>query len=392
VNQASGAHAASAISVADAGNNLNAANVEAALAEILDAFEGDHFRATRRTPASTAPSASPSLGGTKALILDSNASGTAATRLRIYADTGSSVWFTLNASWDGAQWVRDASGTFCGGVPLRAQRDRVPPRGLVRSDVHDLDAHVAPPDEQHRQLRVRADRDGARGRAHRDGVDQQLQRDAHGRGRWRRHLPQPIPGGAVVDHAQRRSASGGFSGTPSTGYADRDGFGFFSYQSLAERRPRTGSARTPRSREEHMAIQEITEHRARPALRQVRPREPHRARRPRGRDRARRTGRGQRRAAPRVPDVPLARVPASLAGGGAGASRARQLGHLHRLLVDELHSELVKKGRVVAKLRGQGGKVFTRPIATAVKQRFFDKGLKLPARAVEQLQGKEPGQ
>ena len=26
-------------------------------------------------------------------------------------------------------------------------------------------------------------------------------------------------------------------------------------------------------------------------------------------------------------------------------------GHLHRLLVDELHSELVKKGRVVAKLR-----------------------------------------
>lgn len=28
-------------------------------------------------------------------------------------------------------------------------------------------------------------------------------------------------------------ASGGFAGTPSTGYADRDGFGFFSYQSLA---------------------------------------------------------------------------------------------------------------------------------------------------------------
>jgi hypothetical protein len=28
------------------------------------------------------------------------------------------------------------------------------------------------------------------------------------------------------------SASGGFSGTPTTGYADRDGFGFFSYQSL----------------------------------------------------------------------------------------------------------------------------------------------------------------
>ena len=67
-------------------------------------------------------------------------------------------------------------------------------------------------------------------------------------------------------------------------------------------------------------------------------------------------------------------------------------GHLHRLLVDELHSELVKKGRVVAKLRDKADKVFTRPIAVEAKQRFFGKGLKLPARAVEQLQGKEPDQ
>ena len=67
-------------------------------------------------------------------------------------------------------------------------------------------------------------------------------------------------------------------------------------------------------------------------------------------------------------------------------------GHLHRLLVDELHSELVKKGRVVAKLRDKADKVFTRPIEVEAKQRFFGKGLKLPARAVEQLQGKEPDQ
>jgi hypothetical protein len=52
----------------------------------------------------------------------------------------------------------------------------------------------------------------------------------------------------------------------------------------------------------------------------------------------------------------------------------------------------VKKGRVVARLKDKTAEVFTRPIATAVKQRLFDKGLKLPARAVEQLQGKEPGQ
>ena len=67
-------------------------------------------------------------------------------------------------------------------------------------------------------------------------------------------------------------------------------------------------------------------------------------------------------------------------------------GYLHRLLVDDLHAELVKKGRVVARLKNKTAEVFTRPIATEVKQRLFDKGLKLPARAVEQLQGKEPGQ
>lgn len=67
-------------------------------------------------------------------------------------------------------------------------------------------------------------------------------------------------------------------------------------------------------------------------------------------------------------------------------------GYLHRLLVDELHAELVKKGHIVARLKDKMAEVFTRPIATEVKARFFDKGLKMPARAVEQLQGKEPGQ
>ncbi len=65
-------------------------------------------------------------------------------------------------------------------------------------------------------------------------------------------------------------------------------------------------------------------------------------------------------------------------------------GHLHRLLVDELHAELVKKGRVVAKLKGRADKVLTRPIAAETKRRFFDEGFKLPARALEQLQGKDP--
>lgn len=67
-------------------------------------------------------------------------------------------------------------------------------------------------------------------------------------------------------------------------------------------------------------------------------------------------------------------------------------GHLHRLMVDELHSQLVKTGRVVERLVGKAEQIVTKPLASELKTRFFDKGLKLPVRAVEELQGKEPGQ
>ena len=52
----------------------------------------------------------------------------------------------------------------------------------------------------------------------------------------------------------------------------------------------------------------------------------------------------------------------------------------------------MKRGRVVERMRNKTDKVLTRPIATETLRQFFDKGLKMPARAVEQLQGKEPGQ
>lgn len=64
-------------------------------------------------------------------------------------------------------------------------------------------------------------------------------------------------------------------------------------------------------------------------------------------------------------------------------------GHLHRLMVDELHSQLVTKGRVAAALAGRVAQIGTKPLAAEARARFFDKGLKLPARAVEELQGKE---
>ena len=40
-------------------------------------------------------------------------------------------------------------------------------------------------------------------------------------------MPITIPARAPINQPARQH-----SGTPSTGYADRDGFGFFSYQSL----------------------------------------------------------------------------------------------------------------------------------------------------------------
>lgn len=67
-------------------------------------------------------------------------------------------------------------------------------------------------------------------------------------------------------------------------------------------------------------------------------------------------------------------------------------GHLHRLIVDELHAELVKKGRVVERLKNDVGKVLTRPIASEMRASLFKQGLKLPAPAIEKLQGKEPAQ
>jgi hypothetical protein len=233
VNQASGAHAASAVSVADSGNNLNAANVEAALAEILDAVEGDHFRGNEANAGQHRSIRQPPLGGTKALILDSNASGSAATHLRIYADTGSSVWFTLNASWDGAQWVRDAGGTFCGAFRFARNEIeflhedsfaatfttwtrtwRLPMSSTVNS-AFELTGTV-------REVGPR-----------RNGVVQRRQRHALARGGGSVTFRNRFPATPSSITFSSLNTSSGFSGSPSTYFADRDGFGFFSYQTMA---------------------------------------------------------------------------------------------------------------------------------------------------------------
>ncbi|MBN1606021.1 MAG: hypothetical protein JW940_05280, partial [Polyangiaceae bacterium] len=61
----------------------------------------------------------PNLGGNKALLWDSQGNGGAAARFRVYADS-SSVWFTVNASWDGSAWSRDITSFGGAGYRLSA--------------------------------------------------------------------------------------------------------------------------------------------------------------------------------------------------------------------------------------------------------------------------------
>jgi hypothetical protein len=114
VANASGAHAASAISVADSGGNLTATNVETALAEAVDALEVDHFRGNESNAGQHRTIHQPNLGGSKALLWDSLGNGGTGAHFRVYADSYS-IWFTVNASWNGSAWTRDNTGWDSGG-------------------------------------------------------------------------------------------------------------------------------------------------------------------------------------------------------------------------------------------------------------------------------------
>ncbi|WP_338869446.1 hypothetical protein [Myxococcus stipitatus] len=114
VTQGAGAHAASAVSVADAGNLLTAATVEAALTEVLSAFGSGHFRDNETAAGQHKAILQPRLGTGRVLLLDAQGTGSTVARLRLYADA-ESVCFTLNASWNGSEWVRDNEGAPSGG-------------------------------------------------------------------------------------------------------------------------------------------------------------------------------------------------------------------------------------------------------------------------------------
>jgi len=113
-NDGTDAHNASAISVADSGGNLNASNVEAALAEIINAFEDDHYRENQTNRGKHKPIHQPDFGSGRVLLWDAAGNGSVSAHLRVYADS-TYIWFVLNAAWNGSAWVRDSSGNYCGG-------------------------------------------------------------------------------------------------------------------------------------------------------------------------------------------------------------------------------------------------------------------------------------
>jgi hypothetical protein len=62
-------------------------------------------------------------------------------------------------------------------------------------------------------------------------------------------------------------------------------------------------------------------------------------------------------------------------------------GHLHRMLVDHLHAELVKDDRVLPVLRDERGRAdqrIARPISQAKRDRWFQRGMRIDPPAREQ--------
>jgi hypothetical protein len=99
---------ASQVGVSDAAGRLNATNVEQALAEVMSAFGTDHQAMNEASGGQHMTIHQPSFGGTQALLWDSMGVGEPDSRFRVYADS-TSVWFLMNAAWDGLYWVRDGS-------------------------------------------------------------------------------------------------------------------------------------------------------------------------------------------------------------------------------------------------------------------------------------------
>lgn len=110
INEMFTAHAATTITVQDTANRLNSANVEDALAEVMQVVGADHYRANEAVPGGMHRAIhQPPFTGTKALLWDAQGTGVGVARFRAYLD-GDSLWLVMNASWNGTLWARQATG------------------------------------------------------------------------------------------------------------------------------------------------------------------------------------------------------------------------------------------------------------------------------------------
>jgi hypothetical protein len=110
----SGAHPATAVSLQDSDDNLGVTDLESALAAILSFLKVDHFGARDSKPGYHRTIHQPRIFGDYVLVWISEGVGSIGTILRVYIDA-QYVWFTVNASRDGTNWVRDHNGYRCGG-------------------------------------------------------------------------------------------------------------------------------------------------------------------------------------------------------------------------------------------------------------------------------------
>jgi hypothetical protein len=228
---ASAVHAASAISVENASGDLSASDVQGALTELLDAFQKDHFRGNELDSGFHRTIRQPNLGGTKALLWDSAGIGGPAGRLRVYADE-SSIWFTLNASWNGIQWVRDSTNYFCGG--FRFSRNEVE---LIQEDSYAAAftqwtrtwmLPMSGPTNSAFETSGTIQEIGRIGMEATNTFDAARAMALGGSTNFRSRFPAP-PSSVTF---RPIDTSRGWSGTPSPYAIDRDGFGYHGYQTV----------------------------------------------------------------------------------------------------------------------------------------------------------------
>ncbi len=231
-SQAAAGSGASRIGVADSGGNLDAANVEAALAEILDAFEGDHFRGNETSVGQHRAIRQPVLGSGTVLLWDAAGAGGAGARLRVYADT-SSIWFTLNASWNGSAWVRDNTSFFSGGFRFsRLAFELFHEDSFAATFTSWTSTWTLPMSSTTNsafELGGTVQEIGRVGLEYTNADTATRTLAGGGAATFRNRFPA-TPSSITLSPL---STSGSFSGNPSTFTVNRDGFGYFTFQSLS---------------------------------------------------------------------------------------------------------------------------------------------------------------